>query len=255
MLTIAGHPSETRAKEVFSEYRDVLKADEELSKSSSVKHHINMDGGHVPRLPYRMVPPSMFKEFVQHLGQLLAKKLIRKSSRQYANPVVLVGKKTGGIRMCVDYRLLDNPLTHIMTQKRLSALEQRWVNALAGYNFTIKYRPGKHNANANDYPGGHRSLSPWMKSPATWHLFLGAQHSLCPCRPYWKQSHYWSRTNEQCHTLRSSFPQHFLATLLLGLHSFNRQTQGYLLCCGFTSSAGDLQWRIGRHCQRRQKNS
>ena len=108
-----------------------------------------MDGGHVPRLPYRMVPPSMFKEFVQHLGQLLAKKLIRKSSRQYANPVVLVGKKTGGIRMCVDYRLLDNPLTHIMTQKRLPALEQRWVNALAGYNFTIKYRPGKHNANAN----------------------------------------------------------------------------------------------------------
>ena len=43
----------------------------------------------------------------------------------------------------------NNPLTHIMTQKRLPALEQRWVNALAGYNFTIKYRPGKHNANAD----------------------------------------------------------------------------------------------------------
>ena len=42
-----------------------------------------------------------------------------------------------------------NPLTHIMTRKRLSALEQRWVNALAGYNFTIKYRPGKHNTNAD----------------------------------------------------------------------------------------------------------
>ena len=43
----------------------------------------------------------------------------------------------------------NNPLTHIMTQKRLPALKQRWVNALAGYTLTIKYRPGKHNANAD----------------------------------------------------------------------------------------------------------
>ena len=108
LSTIAGHPSEARAKEVFSEYRDVLEAgEEEPSKSSSVKHHINMDGGHVPRLPYRMVPPSMFEEFVQHLRQLLAKKIIRKSSSQYASPVVLVRKKSGGLRMCVDFRLLN----------------------------------------------------------------------------------------------------------------------------------------------------
>ena len=52
---------------------------------------------------------------------------------------------------CAHYRVYtdNNPLTHIMTQKRLPAFEQRWVNALAGYNFTIKYRPGKHNANVD----------------------------------------------------------------------------------------------------------
>ena len=102
LSTIADHPSEARVKEVFSEYRDVLEAgEEEPSKSSSVKHHINMDGGHIPRLP------SMFEEFVQHLRQLLAKKIIRKSSSQYASPVVLVRKKSGGLRMCVDFRLLN----------------------------------------------------------------------------------------------------------------------------------------------------
>ena len=105
-----------------------------------------------------------------------------------------------------------------------------------------------------NYPGGHRSLSLPMKYPATWHLFWGAQRSPCPCRrSFWKQSPYWSQTIKQHHSLRSSSPRHCLATQLLGLHSFSRQTQGYRPYCGFTSRAGALQQRRGRHCQRRQR--
>ena len=36
-----------------------------------------------------------------------------------------------------------------MTKTRLPALEQRWANELASFNFTIKYRPAKHNQNAD----------------------------------------------------------------------------------------------------------
>ena len=36
-----------------------------------------------------------------------------------------------------------------MRSKRLTALEQRWANALAPYNFDIKYRPGHRNVNAD----------------------------------------------------------------------------------------------------------
>ena len=43
----------------------------------------------------------------------------------------------------------NNPLTHVLTQKKLPALEQRWLNALASFNFDIKYRPGKSNTNAD----------------------------------------------------------------------------------------------------------
>ena len=43
----------------------------------------------------------------------------------------------------------NNPLTHVLTQKKLPALEQRWVNVLASFKFDIKYRPGKTNANAD----------------------------------------------------------------------------------------------------------
>ena len=93
-----------------------------------------------------------------------------------------------------------------------------------------------------------------MKSPATWNLFWGAQRSPCLCRrPFWNQSPYWSQTIKHCHSLRLSSPRYCLATQLLGLHSFNRQTQGYRLYCRFTSKAGALQQR-GRHCLMRQRN-
>ena len=49
----------------------------------------------------------------------------------------------------------NNPLTHDMTQKKLPALEQRWVNALASFDFEIRYRSGKSNANAGGLSRSH----------------------------------------------------------------------------------------------------
>lgn len=36
-----------------------------------------------------------------------------------------------------------------MHKAKLDATSQRWVAALASYNFTIKYRPGQQNADAD----------------------------------------------------------------------------------------------------------
>lgn len=43
----------------------------------------------------------------------------------------------------------NNPLTYILTTAKLNATGQRWVAELADFNFTIKYRPGKANADAD----------------------------------------------------------------------------------------------------------
>ena len=43
----------------------------------------------------------------------------------------------------------NNPLTYIMKTKKLPAVEQRWVSALASFNFVIKYRSARHNMNAD----------------------------------------------------------------------------------------------------------
>ena len=43
----------------------------------------------------------------------------------------------------------NNPLAHIKRTKRLSALEQRWINSLNQFDFDIKFRPGRSNAAAD----------------------------------------------------------------------------------------------------------
>jgi hypothetical protein len=43
----------------------------------------------------------------------------------------------------------NNPLTHIFNTQRLNATSQRWVSALADFNFDIQYRPGRQNYDAD----------------------------------------------------------------------------------------------------------
>ena len=43
----------------------------------------------------------------QHLQELLKKGVIRPSQSDYASPIVLVRKKSGAIRLCVDYHRLN----------------------------------------------------------------------------------------------------------------------------------------------------
>ncbi len=43
----------------------------------------------------------------------------------------------------------NNPLTYVLTTAKLNATGHRWVAELADYNFTIRYRPGKNNSDAD----------------------------------------------------------------------------------------------------------
>lgn len=43
----------------------------------------------------------------------------------------------------------NNPLTYVLSTAKLSAVGHRWVGELADFQFTIKYRPGKANADAD----------------------------------------------------------------------------------------------------------
>ncbi|KAI7789521.1 hypothetical protein IRJ41_008311 [Triplophysa rosa] len=43
----------------------------------------------------------------------------------------------------------NNPLTYVLTTAKLNATGHRWVAELADYNFSIRYRPGKNNSDAD----------------------------------------------------------------------------------------------------------
>ena len=43
----------------------------------------------------------------------------------------------------------NNPLTYVLTSARLNATGHRWVAELSDFNFTIKYRPGTANRDAD----------------------------------------------------------------------------------------------------------
>ena len=52
--------------------------------------------------PYRRIPPHQLQEVQEHIKGLLAQKVVVESHSPYAAPVVIVRKKDGGIRLCVD---------------------------------------------------------------------------------------------------------------------------------------------------------
>lgn len=43
----------------------------------------------------------------------------------------------------------NNPLTYVLTTAKLNATGHRWLSALATYNFTLQYRPGSSNIDAD----------------------------------------------------------------------------------------------------------
>lgn len=72
------------------------------------------------KMTMRRYPPAEAKEIETQIQELLAKGYIRESDSPYRAPVVLVNKKGGAKRMCVDYRSLNKitipntyPLPHI----------------------------------------------------------------------------------------------------------------------------------------------
>ncbi|QLL34080.1 hypothetical protein HG536_0F04050 [Torulaspora globosa] len=62
----------------------------------------------MPRIPPYRRSPKEEGEIVKILDELLEKGFIEPSKSPFSSPVVLVRKKDGSFRLCVDYRVLNN---------------------------------------------------------------------------------------------------------------------------------------------------
>ena len=72
-----------------------------------MKHRIKLIDETPFRERYRRIPPHQFDEVKEHLKNMLEVGAIRKSSSPWASAVVLVRKKDGSLRFCIDLRKLN----------------------------------------------------------------------------------------------------------------------------------------------------
>ena len=81
--------------------------DLDLGYTEAVQHRIPTSDDAPVAQPYRSIPPNQLQEVKEHIKGLLAQRVIVDSHSPYAAPVVLVRKKDGSLRLCVDYRRLN----------------------------------------------------------------------------------------------------------------------------------------------------
>ena len=72
-----------------------------------VQQRIPLEDDSPVRLPHRRIPPSYWKEVQDHIGRLRAQGIIQPSMSPYASAIVVARKKDGKLRMCIDYRQLN----------------------------------------------------------------------------------------------------------------------------------------------------
>jgi hypothetical protein len=82
--------------------------DFDLGRTDLFEHRIELTDETPIRLPHRRIPPNLYEEVKQHLEQMEKSGAIRASKSPWAFPTVLVRKKSGELRFCVDYRALNS---------------------------------------------------------------------------------------------------------------------------------------------------
>lgn len=143
-LTSLHEQDQVKVRTLLQSYHSVFSAHEgDLGCTQLISHEIPLVEETPVRQRYRRIPPSQYEIVKAHINQLLESQVIRESSSPFASPVVLVKKKDGSLRMCVDYRLLNSktrkdafPLPRI--EETLDALSgARWFTTMdlaSGYN-------------------------------------------------------------------------------------------------------------------------
>ena len=91
-----------RNAQVFS------KDDMDMGRTNLVKHHIKLTDPAPFKEAYRRIPPQMYDEVKAHIQEMLDLGAIRPSNSPWASAIVLVRKKDGRLRFCIDLRRLNN---------------------------------------------------------------------------------------------------------------------------------------------------
>ena len=96
------------AKKLVQKYHMIFsKNDLDLGKTDKVKYRIKVTDPVPFKQRYRRIPPSQYEAVRKHLQEMLDLGAIRPSDSPWCSAVVLVKKKNGELRFCIDLRKLN----------------------------------------------------------------------------------------------------------------------------------------------------
>ena len=94
---------------LLKEYEDCFMTEEKsLGQTSIVKHHIHTGNSAPIKQRPRREPLGMKDAVKEEIEKMMNKGIIEPSTSAWASPIVLVRKKDGSIRFCIDYRKLND---------------------------------------------------------------------------------------------------------------------------------------------------
>lgn len=176
-------PLPSQIQQLLDDYADIFTEPHGLPPRRECDHRIPLVAGAQPinSRPYRH-KPELKTEIERQVTELLDSGVIQKSSSPFSSPAILVKKKDGTWRLCVDYRGL-NSLT-IISKYPVPVIDELcgsvWFSKLdlrAGYH-QIRLAEGEEEKTAFQTHSGHweYKVMPFglAGAPAT---FLGAMNS------------------------------------------------------------------------------
>ena len=98
-----------RVKNMIHQYNYVFSHNDlDLGCTDKVKHRITLTDDTPFKERSRPIRPGDLEDVRDHLKELLDAGVIRESMSPFASPIVVCRKKSGKIRMTIDYRILNN---------------------------------------------------------------------------------------------------------------------------------------------------
>ncbi|KAK2908370.1 hypothetical protein Q8A73_009443 [Channa argus] len=138
------HLSDDRQKIVKKMLREESAAfardDNDMGCIPSLEMSITLKDNTPIQKAYTSIPKPLYKEVKEYIEDLLAKGWIVKSKSPYSAPVVCVRKKDGTLRLCVDYRLLNQ---HTVPDRHPLPRIQDLTDTLGGYSWFSILDQGK----------------------------------------------------------------------------------------------------------------
>ena len=94
---------------LLREYAHIIStSDGDIGRTSVVRHSINTGDALPVRLPARRLPFHQREKVRQLVDNMLSRGVIEPATGPWSSPIVLVPKKDGSTRFCVDFRHLNN---------------------------------------------------------------------------------------------------------------------------------------------------